>query len=73
MRERDGRIVDSLEIELAKGSQVSDVLSQLDVPSELEVVLAVNDQLVSESALLEDHDRLSVIPAVAGGAGVVRC
>jgi sulfur carrier protein ThiS len=67
LRQRDGRIVDRLELEVSPGSTVSDVLRLLDVPYELELVLAVNDQVSSETAVLQDHDRLSIIPAVAGG------
>ena len=71
LRERDGRIVDRLEIELPEGSQAGDVLNLLDVPDNLEVVLAVNDQVISESDVLKDNDRLAIIPAIAGGAVTV--
>ena len=70
LRERNGQIVDTLECELPKNSQVSDVLRRLDVPDTLDIILAVNDQVVSESATLQDGDRLSLIPAVAGGSRV---
>ncbi|MGD8804992.1 MAG: MoaD/ThiS family protein [Chloroflexota bacterium] len=71
LRQRDGRIVDRLELELPLGSRVSGVLRMLDVPQDLELVLALNDQVTTKSAILQDRDRLSIIPAVAGGSGSV--
>lgn len=71
LRQRDGRIVDRLELELPLGSRVSGVLRMLDVPQDLELVLALNDQVTTRSAILQDRDRLSIIPAVAGGSGSV--
>jgi sulfur carrier protein ThiS len=68
LRQRDGQIVNQLEIELPLGSQVADVLRLLDVPEDLELVLAINDQVANEAAVLQDRDRLSIIPAVAGGS-----
>ena len=70
LRERDGQIVDRLELELPTGSRVSDVLRVMDVPGNLEVVLAVNDQIVAESAVLHDQDRLRIIPAIVGGGEI---
>jgi len=71
LRQRDGRIVDRLELDLPPGSRVDYVLRKLDVPEDLELVLAVNDEVTDVTAVLQDHDRLSIIPAVAGGLGVV--
>ncbi len=67
LRQRDGRIVNGLDLELPSESQVADVLRLLDVPDDLELVLAVNDQVSSETTVLQDRDRLAIIPAVAGG------
>lgn len=68
LRNRDGRIVNQLELEVPEGSQVADILRLLEVPSDLEVILAINDQVTTEAAVLQDSDRLAIIPAVAGGA-----
>jgi sulfur carrier protein ThiS len=68
LRNRDGRIVNQLELEVPQGSQVADILRLLEVPSNLEVILAINDQVTTEAAVLQDSDRLAIIPAVAGGA-----
>jgi sulfur carrier protein ThiS len=70
LRQRDGRIVDRLELDLPPGSRITDALRQLGVPQDLELVLALNDQVASENAILQDQDRLSIIPAVAGGRGI---
>ena len=67
LRQRDGQIVNRLELELPAGSQIADVLSLLNVPRNLELVLAINDQIVAESAMLQDQDLLRIIPAIAGG------
>jgi molybdopterin converting factor small subunit len=67
LRHRDGRIVDRLEMDLARGSRAHDVLNLLHVDEELEAALALNDALVGEDAVLSDGDILSIIPAVAGG------
>jgi molybdopterin converting factor small subunit len=67
LRHRDGRIVDRLEMDLARGSRARDVLHLLRVDEELEAALALNDALVAEDAILSDGDILSIIPAVAGG------
>jgi molybdopterin converting factor small subunit len=67
LRQRDGRIVDSLELTLPMGSRAADVLSILDVPLDLEIILAVNDVVSSDTVVLKDGDRLAIIPAVAGG------
>jgi sulfur carrier protein ThiS len=70
LRQREGRIIDRLELDLPLGSRVMDVLRLLEVPQDLELVLALNDQVTSETTILQDRDRLSIIPAVAGGCGV---
>lgn len=67
LRHYDGRIVDRLEMELARGSRAQDVLKLLQVDDQLEAALALNDALVAEDAILSDGDILSIIPAVAGG------
>jgi molybdopterin converting factor small subunit len=67
LRERDNRTVDRLELELPPDSRISDVLRLLEVARDLEVVLATNDEIAMESAVLHDGDRLAIIPAVAGG------
>jgi molybdopterin converting factor small subunit len=67
LRQRDGRIVDQLELEMPGDCRVSMVLSDLDVPGDLQLVLAVNDQIVTESTPLAEGDCLAIIPAVAGG------
>lgn len=68
LRERDGQIIDHLELDLPPDSRISDVLRLLDIPDDLDVVLALNDEIAEETAVLRDQDHLAIIPAVAGGA-----
>lgn len=72
MRERDGRVVDRLELDLPPDSQVSEVLRLLNIPANLEVIVALNDQIAAETEVLRDNDRLAIIPAVAGGTDSIR-
>jgi molybdopterin converting factor small subunit len=67
LRHRDGEIVDRLELDLPPASTVLDVLERLQVPLDLEVVLAVNDKVVTVDTPLAEGDLLALIPAVAGG------
>jgi molybdopterin converting factor small subunit len=67
LRHRNGQIVDRLELELPLGSCARDVLEMLQVPAELEAVVAVNDEVTGESTPLSDGDCVAVVPAVSGG------
>jgi molybdopterin converting factor small subunit len=67
LRHRDGDIVDRLELDLPPASTVLDVLTRLDIPLDLEVVLALNDKVVPLDTPLSEGDLLALIPAVAGG------
>lgn len=67
LRHRDGRIVDRLELALPPGSRVGDALRLLAIDPRLEPLLAVNDELATETSPLADGDRLAIIPSVAGG------
>jgi sulfur carrier protein ThiS len=52
--------------DLAEGTRVCDVITQLGLPDELRVVF-VNGRAVSEDTPLSDGDRLAIFPPVAGG------
>lgn len=67
LRHRDGKIVNTLELDLPAGASVQHVLDDLQVNEELEAILAVNDEVVDGSTILQEGDRLSIIPSVAGG------
>jgi molybdopterin converting factor subunit 1 len=74
LRERAGR--NSLEIEVAAGATVADVLQALAAQSEplgealeaMPVVMAVNRTYVDEEAELSPGDELALIPPVSGGS-----
>ena len=67
LRHRNGDIVDCLELDLPENSTILDVLALLQVPDDLEIVLAVNEEVVKVDTTLSDGDLLALIPAVAGG------
>ena len=67
LRHRDGKIIDRLEMDLPPGSSVQTALDSLQVHEELEAILAVNDEVVDAANILQEGDRLSIIPSVAGG------
>ncbi len=60
--------VDPLEVTLAEGACVRDVLRELDIslnPGGL--ILVINHRVVDEDTGLMDGDRLDIIPAISGG------
>lgn len=67
LRSRNGQVVDRMELRMPQHSNVSDVLDLLEVPANLEIILAINDRLTEKGQVLEDGDHLAIIPAVAGG------
>lgn len=67
LRHRDGKTVSQLVLDLPPGSTAREVLLLLEVAEDLEPIVAVNDVVVGESALLVEGDHLAIIPAVAGG------
>jgi molybdopterin synthase catalytic subunit/molybdopterin converting factor small subunit len=67
LRERAGK--GRLELELARGSRVSDVWSALELGEQPNGLLfAVNRQYAPPTAELEDGDEVALIPPVSGGA-----
>ena len=67
LRHRNGDVVDRLELDLPENSTILDVLTLLQVPDDLEIVLAVNEEVAKADATLANGDLLALIPAVAGG------
>lgn len=64
IREADGRPERTLD--LAEGQTVLDVLRTLDL-SKLELLTAVNGEVVKDHTMLRDGDELTLIPAIQGG------
>lgn len=64
----DGQTRGRLLLELRDGATVADVLRELDVPDDLPIVIAVNDELADPSVVLRDSDSIELSPAVAGGS-----
>ncbi len=67
LRHRGDQIVDRLDVKVAQGSRVLDLLDMLDVPPLLNAVVAVNDEVVDEHSVLPDGARVAIIPPIAGG------
>ncbi len=60
---REGRVVD---VDLPKGSRVSDLLSRLNLRSVSHIVIK-NGEPVPESYELADGDEVEILPVVSGG------
>ena len=54
-------------IETLKGSTVSDVMTQFDVPQDETSVIVVNGLTVSLSTILVEGDMVTAFSAIAGG------
>lgn len=61
----DGETV--FDCELPEGSSVKDLVRKLGVPEELASVVIVSDANVDLSHVLQDGDRVTLIPPLAGG------
>jgi molybdopterin converting factor small subunit len=66
-----GDIVSNLDVDLPPGATVAQVRRLLQVPPDLEVIVAVNGDIAGEDTPLSDGDRLSLIPSIAGGAASI--
>jgi sulfur carrier protein ThiS len=59
-----GRLV----MELPEGSRLSDLLAALALPLPVEaLLLAINGRMAAEDDMLEDGDRVNIMPALEGG------
>ena len=65
-RDEEGPLRNKFELTLESGSVVRDVLDSLHAP-EMDIVFALNDDVVDDCTRLHDGDRLALIPAVEGG------
>lgn len=56
-------------IELPKDTSVADILQQLEISpgDESNFLIAVNGKIENKSYILQDGDRLSILPALIGG------
>ena len=63
---RIGRFTEK-ELDYPVGSNVGDVVFDLDLPSEHVDILIVNGRHVDRKCLLQDGDVLSLLPMVEGG------
>ncbi len=57
-----------LELNLPEGSNLQDILNQLQMPLKLEdILLVVNTQTARPEQILYDGDEVHLIPALSGG------
>jgi sulfur carrier protein ThiS len=63
----EGR-VDQLQIELPEGSCLADLLERLEITLHAEdLLLVVNGRTAQPDQVLENDDRVNLIPAISGG------
>ncbi len=67
LRQRDGQIVDQLELNLPAESKVKDALNRLNTSPDLDIILTLDGLMVDLDTSLHDGATLALIPAVAGG------
>ena len=61
-------IVRQLEVSLPPGSDMLDLLGELNIELGPEhIMLVVNGVMVNEHTLLSDGDRVNLMPAISGG------
>ncbi len=54
-------------VEVLDGTQVSDLLSQFDMPEKEPLMILVNGRDAGPNRLLQDGDVVAVFPTLAGG------
>ena len=67
LRHRDGKFVDRIEIESKMGSNVQDVLDELEIKNAGEILILINDVKALVTDKLENGDTLILIPLISGG------
>ena len=61
-------MVDRLEVTLAYGSTLGDLISQLEIELPVEqMLLVVNHRMAEQNQQLYDGDVVNVMPAISGG------
>jgi sulfur carrier protein ThiS len=61
-------IIRQLEVSLPPGSDLLDLLGELQIEFDPEqIMLVVNGVMADEHALLADGDRVNLMPAISGG------
>lgn len=56
-----------LEVDVASGTTVGEVLEQFDIPLEHQSVILVNGRTLELDHVLNDNDVIAAFPAMAGG------
>ena len=62
-------LVRQLELSLPANSTINDLLAQMEIDFPLDsLLLVVNGRLVEEDHILQEGDKVNLMPAVSGGA-----
>jgi sulfur carrier protein ThiS len=67
LRHQNNKITNQQDYEVPPNSMVKDVLRLLDLPDKLDIIIALNGQVVDENMILANGDCLELIPAIVGG------
>jgi len=68
-RETPEGMIRQLEVSLPPGSNLLDLLGQLQIELDPEqIMLVVNGIMADEHTLLKDGDRVNLMPAISGGS-----
>ncbi len=67
LRHRDGQIIDKLDLTVAPGTQIGAVMRQLQLPADLDILIALNGEVTGPDATVSQGDLLALIPAISGG------
>ncbi|MBC7223097.1 MAG: MoaD/ThiS family protein [Anaerolineae bacterium] len=59
--------VAQMDLDLPEGATVADAMARVGVPSEEVFTTVVNRKIVPEDTVLQDGDRLDLVPPIPGG------
>jgi sulfur carrier protein ThiS len=73
-RQTPDALLSRLEVEIASGSSLADLVHYLEVDLDPEhLLLAVNGRVASMEQTLQDGDQVNLMPAISGGGASHRC
>jgi sulfur carrier protein ThiS len=73
-RQTPDALLSRLEVDIASGSSLADLVHYLEVDLDPEhLLLAVNGRVASMEQTLQDGDQVNLMPAISGGGASHRC
>lgn len=67
LRRRGDKMTSTIYLQVSDGAPLAHVLELLELPRDLDLVLAINGEISSIECTLRARDHIDIIPAVAGG------